>query len=608
MSDEPEYVLEEIGIKIPAQRVRDLPLDTIECAAGVRNWVPLQKWAEDNHILWASENLKMLTCGKHCLAVLQPKVVKWEESMWIGRWEMGGERGSLTRDEMESLVQGKVLRKRKGAEPVLSRIRLFKTPKDEKVARLIMECQEANKAAAASTPFSMPMVEQVVARIRQLGRASYVVSDERHSFYQQKIPEEWGQTMAILFEGEIYYPNVLAMGHSHSAKVSHQGCWARVLMRLSKKESMLGVRAEDIKDCPTILTLYGEDGKEVGFMCVYLDNVLVATKLEWLARAWKTRIERNAKVLQTLALKEGQAFLFLEGKVVYLGVEYEYNEELGLLQWRWSTKKREKWERENDQPLDEIAWTPRRVASWTGTLMWRTRIDMVPLFAIRGQMEMVKQAQAWAIKYAKGNHWDHFLDTEEIKGLWECLGRTREELRKGEFNQTRWIEPAAPTVWVAVDACTSIGRGIVFLNERGEAFLRIFIRNTSEEISEDCAFLLEVKVILEMLERAELPRGTTIRCVSDCVGAILCVMKGYSRSPKACDMIEKMYDILWTTESVLQLRWVAGVYMVADNTSRGTSIEEHRRAESWRVLQEREIQLPRPKGRLYKGGNEFGDD
>ena len=120
MSDEPEYVLEEIGIKIPAQRVRDLPLDTIECAAGVRNWVPLQKWAEDNHILWASENLKMLTCGKHCLAVLQPKVVKWEESMWIGRWEMGGERGSLTRDEMESLVQGKVLRKRKGTEPVLA--------------------------------------------------------------------------------------------------------------------------------------------------------------------------------------------------------------------------------------------------------------------------------------------------------------------------------------------------------------------------------------------------------------------------------------------------------------------------------------------------------
>jgi len=473
----------------------------------------------------------------------------------------------------------------------------------------------------------------------------YVVCDEKNSFFQTKIPKEWGRTMAISYEREIFFMNVLGQGHAWSARVSHQLCWARlVLMRKSEAANRLGIRQEDLKECPVILLLYDHEGKEVGFIVVYIDNVMVACKEAQMARMWKERIESNARTMGKVALKHGNAFLYLDGEVEFLGVDYKWDENEKEIQWAWASSKQEAWVTKTQRLVRAMTWTPREITSWVGTLMWVTRIAVKPLFTIEDEIELATKAQHLADKYKEDGKWDHILTELEMKTMWNTLEIIRETLRtQGNFK----TNPQAvhkgkvkigglPTIWIAVDAAKTEGRGVVFLNARGEAMTRLWIKNTEEE-EQMCAFVLETKVILEAVERINLKdlgapeqpfmeRATAdevpetpeikekqiIRVVSDCVGAIICVIKGYSRNKKAREYIRKLYQLLDKYGHILELRWVRGVGQVADYASRGFASRngrkpdetekenETRRKESWEALN-KEMKLPRPVGRFFKG-------
>ena len=186
----------------------------------------------------------------------------------------------------------------------------------------------------------------------------------------------------------------------------------------------------------------------------------------------------------------------------------------------------------------------------------------------------------------------------ELNELWELI-TTRQE----------WTatcqKPKIVTVFVAVDACTSTGRGILRYDNEGQVYQEIFYPNGVRDIS----FILETQIICEMLEslcecrhgaRCTFQRGQAIRCASDCVAAIYCVLKFYSRNAKACDLLKAAWEWLQRHESELQMRFVQGISMAADQTSRLEPLVPKKIIESWERLQMITMELPRRKCRNDK--------
>jgi len=239
--------------------------------------------------------------------------------------------------------------------------------------------------------------------------------------------------------------------------------------------------------------------------------------------------------------------------------------------------------------------------------MWTTRIALKPLFTIRNSIDLAVEAQKLAKKYDNKGKWDAVLSLSEMEPFFdelECIRNSllNENIHTGKLNKHR-----EPTILAAVDASTKIGRGIVFFDSHGVPFQIHFIIPNHDE-KKKCAFYCEVLVILEALQRANI-KGVTVRLVSDCVPAIVCVLKGYSRNKEACDLIKMIYELLWSHDSSLELRWVAGKMQVADDVSRAMGINDDKLKESLKALKE-ELNLPPPKGRFNRGGkdHEFEDN
>ena len=47
------------------------------------------------------------------------------------------------------------------------------------------------------------------------------------------------------------------------------------------------------------------------------------------------------------------------------------------------------------KPLEGMTWTARKVASWVGTLMWKTRIAGDSLSRMRKEIDLVKWARIY---------------------------------------------------------------------------------------------------------------------------------------------------------------------------------------------------------------------
>ena len=593
-----ENGIEEMGIKIPTHRCK-LPLDPIKTAASVTTYEPIFKWAHMVGAQWANDAGMIVTDSAYYLERMKPKKVKYEDSLFEV-WSTT----DLTREEMENLTskETKMFRPLGDKEEYWSRARLFKTEKDEVVARLVSDGRETNLACDGDLEFQMAQIEDIIRAMLMIGKGFYVVADARHWFYAHKINTAWARTMAVLFEGNVYLPNVMAMGHKASAYCGGLLCWAMVLMTAGE-DPLLGVREEDLKKKPVILFLY-DGGNIVGFIVVYIDNIMIACKDAALARRWETRLYKNARRLNKVHFKHDKVFIFMEGKVNYLGIDYEWMTN-DIMKWRWAEEKREKWIVQF-QSVSITPWTDRCVASWVGTSVWKTRIAMKPLFVINAFIEIVKEMGA---TNKHRDDWDAVLDKKTFSRLKDVLNELWEYIStKQEWTATQ-REPRQPTVFVVVDACTSTGRGILRYSNEGEVFQEIFYPNGVLDVS----FILETQIICEMLETlcecrhgatCNFKKGQAIRCGSDCTAAIYCAMRFYSRNPKACKLLKAAWEWLQRHDSELQMRFIPGIFMAADQTSRLETLDDLKVKESWKRLQ-LALELPRKKSRDDKKDPEY---
>jgi len=242
--------------------------------------------------------------------------------------------------------------------------------------------------------------------------------------------------------------------------------------------------------------------------------------------------------------------------------------------------------------------------------MWTTRIALKRLFEIRDSIDVASEAQKMAKQNETKGKWDAKLTRKEMEIVLDRLEAIRQGLINEGIHTGKLPARREPAVLAAVDAAQKFGRGIVFIDTWGNIIQSHWIRPTiNEKIDQTklCAFYLEILVMLEAIQRAEVT-DVTLRFVSDCVPAILCVLRGYSRNKEACDLIEEIYKTLRKTQCELELRWAPGIVMVADETSRSKGTEAWKLPICFRVLWA-DLQLPRPKGRFYKGvDHEFSDD
>jgi len=282
MSDEEKF-LADLGFEVPAERVKDIPLGGIQHAGCVTSYVVPKEWAERHGFKWAQDALRFVSEPAYRMAILAPKRVAASESMF-GVWETDG----LTRKEMEALVTQRVLRRGRvdektgQQEEFLSRARLFKTPKPveppkPQESRLIFDCREANAASTSVESFELPGPGDLVHRMRKLGKARYLVCDLVTWFYEISCDEEFSRTMCVMFEGERYFPEVLSMGHQASPYAAHHLAKIMAVMTTENQDSAtLGIDREDLKNNPVIVTLYDSKRNEIGFVTVYIDNIIVA--------------------------------------------------------------------------------------------------------------------------------------------------------------------------------------------------------------------------------------------------------------------------------------------------------------------------------------------
>jgi len=535
----------------------------------------------------------------------------------------------ITDVEFRQLVDWKVLRERVFLSEGKSAT-LFKVPKGESMARLIVDAQKANVRANVPPTFSLARCEELKRRIAQLGPAWFVAADLRHWFYQIPIEEFMASEMNVVVKSRKRHGGragdkdlllkavlaVLPMGHSWSPFLAQSLCWALVLMDLDPSIDGFTVSIPATDVTPTFIEFFAEDGSVAGFITVYYDNVLIVCKDRNHALRWVDRLE-------TASEKTGARWKEVKGKrvegpcreVAFVGVTFKWEASMPrpsgssgegalpsdkvnspssefCLSWWWPDEEREAFRKEQEALGD--AWTPRRVASVFGTLMWLARIHDDPLCYYPGMMLEIPVLQ----KFVEQTNWDYVLSQEDLLSLgWDTLLQQvmqqiltpRVSVQKEELAQRK-------VQFAATDASTTIGLGVVWLSEQGTVIGIWHRGHDFEELGKQnrqrFASWVEIEAIYEAVRRCE-ESGILIRIATDNTAAIQAVLKGWSKSPTMQVFVRLIYDLLRQRNQRLSLVHVPGKNNVADAPSRNLTAEGavaaglHRSVEEFNADQER---------------------
>ena len=361
-----------------------------------------------------------------------------------------------------------------------------------------------------------------------------------------------------------------------------------------------------MKDVPDIVTLRRKsDGKTVGFIVVYYDNVLVVHVDKQEAQAWKQTMYDNAKECDATwkEPKDGSpAIAGPEQKLDFLGCEYEWKD--GTLFWNWPERRRKKWEEQNPWEPEAKNWTPRKIARWVGSRMWVARLAEMPFFMISDVMELLSDLH----RLVRDGSWDGEIKDHEFQRVKDTLQKIRMDLITPQKNSRTAEEATRPTAYVVTDASTTFGLAAIWFDEKGElredvSFEELFDegrRSGFEDHTEQkerrwkkgenagntdkrIAVREELRCILEAVKRQP-ESGVTIRLASDALGAIQAIKKGWSRSPEMREMVKEIYKELWAKGNKLSMVHVKGKNNYADFRSRNMREENFRKTEEFETL------------------------
>ena len=281
--------------------------------------------------------------------------------------------------------------------------------------------------------------------------------------------------------------------------------------------------------------------------------------------------------------------------VDYIGVYYEWTSDL-ILHWYWPHKERESFIKEEDMSEVPSDWTPRRVSSWIGVRQWKARIADQAFFHINEEMLLISKIG----KIATSRSWDAELTEPEFDSMSSVLVGIYNAIVTHEPQQRAWEQEERPVIYAVVDAATSTGMAVIWLDNEGRQYADWRGGYTPQELKKRrVATHVEARAIAEAVERTY-EHGVTIRIASDCAAALQAIKKGWSRSPEILSCIRRVYAALAISGNNLSMVHVKGVNNFADfhsrwqtETNRPREIKtaaafrienERRRVETWAAL------------------------
>ena len=481
-------------------------------------------------------------------------------------------------DEYQDLVRLNVLRDLAGDEAYDVIAKLFKVPKGVDIARLIMDAKEGNLLSKKPPSFSLMKCEEIRRRILDLGPCFFVSADLRHWFYQIDIcpafqalmtffikkKDKRGRDMAWQHGPPVRCcPKVLPMGHKWSPYLAQGCCWAIILLDADPTKDGFTIKVHR-EEMPSVVEFFYPDGRPAGFVTCYYDNVLVASKDKVFAERWAQKLlEAGLKTGGEWKIpKDGPAIAGPDTHVAFIGVQYRWQG--ADLLWWWPDAERAEWKEENPWTEEHHAWTPRKMYSYMGTLMWTLRIREVPFCDYAGAMNLIGVME----KFAAQQSWDYELTKEDVDrhNIDGLMRQIREEILEPHVCRRSAEAEPRRRVYIATDASTLIGLGAVWIDETRK-ISRVWQRRHKMDEATKCSNWVEIRAIYEaILQTAD--DGVVIRLASDNACAIQAILKGWSRSPEVVKYVTLIYGILRERHQKLSLVHVSGRDNIADTPSR----------------------------------------
>ena len=278
-------------------------LDPCQCAQAVQ-LDRLRSVALRNEVKWATEALGILLDEDKLDGILAPDL----PSGLLSRLGYTDERHAKEVLDLSltgavdhpipgrpQIPTGSVLGERGLEEMVMAWVRLTFVPKGEEFLRVILNARRVNKAFKKPTRFKLPSVEELLNIMFAFENPYYVLGDFRHWFYQLSTNRRLRRMFGVKCGTLERLLNVVPMGWSWAPRVA-QAVTMMIVLATEPGEDTLGVDpatyAKEDPPCIVELRLHGE---LVGHIAVCLDNILVATKSEELAKAWQERLMNKAR-------------------------------------------------------------------------------------------------------------------------------------------------------------------------------------------------------------------------------------------------------------------------------------------------------------------------
>lgn len=451
-----------------------------------------------------------------------------------------------------------------------------RTPKDDEVARIVMNLRELNSHCGRPPRFSLPGPVLLVRVLSFFGSNSFFVSwDYRHWYYQ--LPLAKRVSFLFAFMGFVEKRRMMVemrswcMGFSWTPYVGQATVVAGV-MEIGIKRLGLAPWSPTVFSSetipPAIAWMIPGTTEVVAFSVMWADNGLVVCPSETWAERWKSAIVKECDTLEARIRIKDPGVTISRDRVLFVGVDWSVIAK-GQMGWVHCEKNRKKW-----RALLDAVPTRRNVARLCGIAYWDNTILGTRLGRIRDVVEM---SRIISCQVSIGGDWD----TELVVGA-DKLRRIRDLIRvtSDREDPVSTSVPSVPeaVVWLNSDAMSNRLAGTRLIRTAGgEVRTNLILRREFSvhewdlhiNIKETLAAVETVWQWLAGKGPASFPGPRAIVLGLDNKTAVKALSLGFY--PGREEVSGRIWAVLRAVEDlgyVLVVVFVPGIFQVADEPSR----------------------------------------
>jgi hypothetical protein len=490
----------------------------------------------------------------------------------------------------------------------------FTVPKSNGKLRIITDARPANRICKKPPHFSLPTVEDIIKLVQSLPEVHAATTDLRHWFHQIPIPASLRRLFYIRsaprwFGREPFVsPKVLPMGWTAAPFVAQCCAWTVILSGLVDKREEVSFRQElgITNDAWSMLKLSSEPpsvlplrkgSKVVGYIVVYIDNMLILTSDPGLRDAWVENIDAGAKKFNAEFKSEGKAgvacptgwctqrdshnWCLSSNECPHEGPYHDHIKGcpcfsfLGILfckcGWRIDPSRlglpcSSDAIREQRLPI-----TYRLVASIVGRLLYSKRLERLGLL---NTVELYDLAVIAPPRADIRSSWGLKVPSPVVERVISCMPKLMEEYEANPIRFHRGTHRNAEHVFLSSDAHASPtvtgGAGVVLFKSPPVA---LHVAHSAEQHSEFVLhkeiFVLEADAVVLALDTfANEVKGKHVVFGEDNTTVIYAFKAGFSANPRLRSRIQAIYERLEKLDSTLEMVYIPSAFMAADAVSR----------------------------------------